>query len=170
MLPLLSSPMLKKGGEEAEGAEGRGAIKRRFFVTGNVHAGAPHLVSPLSLSPCLHARVLQSWNGKFLAAFGVKFAGSAVKCAVSRTLHYALTRDDVFMRQLCKNLWFSGREANLEKWPMRPRGAVCALVSAPRHTKRAGTQPDQEPDPLSKQVRHDLARCIAAGPHISSIT
>ena len=69
----------------------------------------------LSLSPCLHARVLQSWNGKFLAAFGVKFEGRAVKCAVSRTLHYARTQDDEFCG---KNLWFFwGREANLEKRP-----------------------------------------------------
>ena len=40
-----------------------------------------HLV--VSLGVCLHARVLQSWNGKFLAAFGVKFARSALKCAVA---------------------------------------------------------------------------------------
>ena len=111
--PLLrsSSPMLKKEGEKKQ----KGAIKRRLFC----HWQRACRCTPLSPSFCLHARVLQSWNGKFLAAFGVKFAGSAVKCAVSRTLHYALTRDDVFMRQLCKNLWFSGREANLEKWPMR---------------------------------------------------
>ena len=75
MLPLLSSPLSHVEKRRGEGAR-EGAIKRRFFVTGNVHAGAPHRTS-LSLPPffsCLHARVLQSWNGKFLAAFGVKFA------------------------------------------------------------------------------------------------
>ena len=67
--PLLSH--VEKRGRRSRRSRREGGYKEAVFCHWQYacRCTAPRFPPPLSLSPCLHARVLQSWNGKFLAAF-----------------------------------------------------------------------------------------------------